>query len=168
MTTLTLSQDAASRLLHPLEVEEIRNLKLRYAHLLDTLDIDGLAELFTDDAVCQFGPYGEWEGKDVIRRNYHAAMTDVVNAPLGSIHHICNHCVDVQDDTHAMGRSYLIDVVTEQPAESNPVLCHGLYDERYEKIDGRWKISFSCIQFLWPERNTNDEVLAKFPPAASE
>jgi len=168
MNSLDLTQSSIAKLLHLLDVEDIRKLKLQYAHLMDTLDIDGLANLFTEDAICHFGPYGEWVGRDVIRQNYVAAMAEVVSAPLGSLHHICNHWVELKDEVSAVGRSYLIDVVTERAANVNPVLCYALYDEEYRKVNDMWKISFSCIQFLWPERNTNEAVLAGFPPPVSK
>ena len=163
-----LSQATVAKLLYLLDVEEIRTLKFKYAQLMDKLDIDGLAELFTDDAKCNFGPYGEWSGKEVIRNNYRAAMADVVTAPWGSLHHICNHWVELTSETTAVGRSYLIDVIAERAPDVNPVLCYALYDEEYRKVNGNWKISFSCIQFLWPEKTTNNTVLASFPPPQSE
>ena len=97
-----LSQATVAKLLYLLDVEEIRTLKFKYAQLMDKLDIDGLAELFTDDAKCNFGPYGEWSGKEVIRNNYRAAMADVVTAPWGSLHHICNHWVELTSETTAV------------------------------------------------------------------
>ena len=54
-----------------LEVEKIKKTKLLYSQLMDSRDIDGLAEIFADDAVCEFGPeYGVWKGKEEIRTNY--------------------------------------------------------------------------------------------------
>jgi hypothetical protein len=162
--TEELTAQATTELLRLLNTESIRNLKLRYAHLMDKLDIDALAELFTDDAVCDFGPYGKWTGKEVIRQNYHEAMAQVVSKPFGSLHHICNHWVEMRDETSAVGRCYLIDIVTERAADENPVLWYAMYDEEYRRVDGVWKISFSCIQFLWPERHVTETVLNKFPP----
>lgn len=164
MNNTNLTPQSIEKMLRLLEIEEIRQLKLQYAHLMDKLDIDQLAELFTDDAICIFGPYGKWEGKDVIRSNYHAAMSEVVSAPLGSLHHICNHWVELTGDTTAVGRCYLIDVVTERAADANPVLWYALYDEKYQKVQGSWKISYSCIQFLWPERHIDESALSSFPP----
>jgi hypothetical protein len=51
--------------------EEIKELRICYSHHFDGKDIDALVDLFTDDAVCEFGPAfgGDWVGKDQIRRN---------------------------------------------------------------------------------------------------
>ena len=54
-----------------LEKEKIRKLKQLYSHLMDSHQIDALADIFTEDAVCEFGPeYGNWEGRETIRTNY--------------------------------------------------------------------------------------------------
>ncbi|MBT6586446.1 MAG: SnoaL-like domain-containing protein, partial [Gammaproteobacteria bacterium] len=42
-----------------LEKEKIRKLKQLYSHLMDSGQIDALADIFTEDAICEFGPeYG--------------------------------------------------------------------------------------------------------------
>jgi ketosteroid isomerase-like protein len=156
-----LPENAQARLARLLEIEAIRDLKLRYAQYLDSLLIDHLADLFTEDAVCHFGPYGEWSGRTAIRQNYHDVMAQTVKAAFGSMHHICNHRVELTGDGNAVGRSYLIDVLTERRPDENPVLLYGLYDERYRKVDGDWKISFSRIHFLWPQREVDDALLSR-------
>ena len=38
---------------------------------MDSGQIDALGDIFTEDAVCEFGPeYGNWEGRETIRANY--------------------------------------------------------------------------------------------------
>jgi hypothetical protein len=163
MNSTELSQTDIHRLINLLEIEEIRNLKLRYSQLMDNIDIEGLAQLFTEDAVCHFGPYGQWAGRDEIRDNYRNVMSTLVRAPFGSMHHICNHWVELKDAITATGRSYLIDVLTERKPDENPVLWYALYDEEYRKVAGSWKISYSCIHFLWPARHVDEAILGQFP-----
>ena len=52
-----------------LEKETIKELRVMYCHYFDGKMIDDLVDLFTDDAVCEFGPDygGDWVGKDQIR-----------------------------------------------------------------------------------------------------
>ena len=46
-----------------LEIEKIKKTKLLYSQLMDSRDIDGLAERFAEDAICEVGPdYGVWTG----------------------------------------------------------------------------------------------------------
>ena len=56
-----------------LEIEEIKNTRHLYSHYYDGNMLDELVSLFTDDAICEFGPEfgGDWVGKDQIRTNYH-------------------------------------------------------------------------------------------------
>ena len=61
---MPFSYEEIQKLRELLEVEAIRKLRNLYAHLLDSGDIDALAALFTEDAVCEFGPYGEWHGRE--------------------------------------------------------------------------------------------------------
>jgi hypothetical protein len=48
-----------------LETEAIRKLRVRYSHCFDGKRVADLVDLFTDDAVCEFGPAfgGDWVGK---------------------------------------------------------------------------------------------------------
>ncbi|MDE2668097.1 MAG: nuclear transport factor 2 family protein [Chloroflexota bacterium] len=47
------------------EIEEIKNLRYLYAHYYDGNRTDELVDLFTEDAVCDFGEsYGKWVGKE--------------------------------------------------------------------------------------------------------
>ena len=51
------------------EIEVIKNLRIQYSHYFDGQHVDALADLFTEDAVCEFGPDygGDWVGKAQIR-----------------------------------------------------------------------------------------------------
>lgn len=46
-----------------LDIETIKNLRIFGAQYLDSGRFDDLAALYTDDALCEFGPYGTWRGK---------------------------------------------------------------------------------------------------------
>ena len=35
----------------------------------------------------------------------------------------------------------------------NPLILFGVYDDVYKKVDGRWKIWRTRIDFLWPKRH---------------
>ena len=52
-----------------LEIESIKQLRIKYSHFFDGKRIDELADLFTEDAVCEFGQDygGDWAGKEVIK-----------------------------------------------------------------------------------------------------
>jgi ketosteroid isomerase-like protein len=156
------TSDEIQELRQLLDKEKIRKLKQLYSHLMDSGQIDALANLFTEDAVCEFGPeYGNWEGRETIRTNYH----DVFDAQdqFSAMHHITNHYIDMTGPDSAVGRSYLIDVVTTTSPEDQPIVWFGLYDEQYQKVDGNWLIKKCSLQFLWPSRMTMPEFETPYP-----
>ena len=159
-----------------LEVEKIKKTKLLYSQLMDSRDIDGLAEIFADDAVCEFGPdYGVWKGKEEIRTNYKGvfnAEREGADAVLyGGFHVTTNQWVELTGPDTAVSRTYLIDTVHEPDPRTNPIIWLGLYDEDYVKVNGEWKIKRSTLQFLWPQRMVTDGKdgpwPGPFPPAGS-
>ncbi len=145
-----------------LEVEKIRRLKQLYSHLMDSGQIDALANIFTEDAICEFGPeYGNWIGRETIRSNYHDVFKG--QNKFHAMHHCTNHWVDLIGPTSATGRSYLLDVVTTTPAEAQPIVWFGVYDEEYQKVDQHWLIKRCTLQFLWPNRMTMPSFDTPYP-----
>jgi ketosteroid isomerase-like protein len=136
-----------------LETEAIRKLRVHYSHHFDGKRLDDLVDLFTDDAVCEFGPDygGDWLGKAQIRANY-ARFAEAEGPPFGVLHAVTNHDVRLIDATTAHGRSYLLDLRTTEGVE-NPLILFGIYDDLYKKVAGRWRIHRTRIDFLWPKRH---------------
>ncbi len=83
---------------------------------------------------------------------------------FGSLHNTGNHWVELISPSTAVGRSYLIDVITHTDPADNPIVWLGLYDEDYQKIDGSWLITRISLQFFWPERRLSDGFPEPFPP----
>ncbi len=148
-----LNSDEIQELRDLLEIEKIRKVKLLYSLLMDSGQIDALADLFTEDAVCEFGPeYGNWEGRETIRSNYHGVFD--AQGHFDTMHHCTNHYVELTSPETATGRSYLIDIMTNTKPEDQPIVWFGLYDEDYLKVAGQWLIKRCSLQFLWPKRMT--------------
>lgn len=135
-----------------LEVATIQEIRVMYSHYFDGKDIDGLVDLFTDDAVCEFGPDygGDWVGKDTIRKNF-SAYAEGEGPPFAVLHGVTNPWVRLIDEETANGRWYLHDLFTSEGQES-PLGLYGIYDDLYKKVDGRWLIHRTRIDFLWPKR----------------
>ena len=154
--------DEMQELRELLEKEKIRKLKQLYSHLMDNGQIDALADIFTEDAVCEFGPeYGQWEGRETIRANYHGVF-DAQNR-FDAMHHITNHYIDLTGADTATGRSYLLDMVTTAKPEDQPIVWFGVYDEDYQKVNGTWLIKRCTLQFLWPQRMTMPSFDQDYP-----
>ena len=151
--TKELDASEIDRLKKLLEVEAIKELRLSYNYLMDLRDLDQLVNIFTDDALCEYGPYGSWTGKEEILSNYRGVFTGDLKAPFSSFHPNANHRVQLLTDTRAEGQVYLMDFVTHVSAKENPLLWLALYDEEYQKTNGQWKIARTSLQFFWPERH---------------
>lgn len=151
--TDTFSPAEISRLRQLLEVEAIRRLRLDYSFYMDLRDLDRMIELFTEDALCEYGPYGSWHGKATILENYKTTLSAELAPPFSSFHVNSNHRIDLVSDSFAVGQCYLTDIVTHVAPTENPLLWYAVYDEEYTKLAGQWKFSRSSLQFLWPERH---------------
>jgi ketosteroid isomerase-like protein len=128
------------------DLEAIRRAKHMYSWYYDGADVEGMMTLFTDDAVCEFGPYGTWTGIDAIREGY---TTNIARegTPFSTMHAMANQVIELHGDT-AHSRCFLIDI-TMGPADRNPLRLLGIYDEDYRRVGAEWKCSRSRIDFLW-------------------
>jgi hypothetical protein len=136
-----------------LAIEEIRNLRIKYAHLLDTNNARLLGELFTADAICDAGR-GQWEGRSAIVDGLNTAFAEYDSGGTGAypFHHvITNHWVECTGPTTAEGRSYLVDLQTD-PARDRWILL-GTYADEYRLERGVWLISRTRLDITWPERS---------------
>lgn len=156
-----LTEQEITKLREMMEVDAIKKTKLLYSHLMDTTRVDDLANIFTEDAVCEFGPYGHWEGRETIRANYHQVESGA-NA-FFAMHATCDHLVELTGPDTARGRSYLLEPATQKAADENPFIYLGVYDEDYRKVDGRWLVARCRLQFFWPERHISGEFPGDFP-----
>jgi len=137
-----------------LEIEAIRKLRTLYSYYLDAGELESLVALFTDDAVCEFGPYGVWQGKETIRANYEQVERPMIEkGGFQTLHANTNHWVELTGLDTEVGRVYLIDLSFGVEREKHPIVWLGLYDETYRKVGGAWKIARSALQFMWPERH---------------
>ncbi|MDG1233080.1 MAG: nuclear transport factor 2 family protein [Pseudomonadales bacterium] len=135
-----------------LEKETIKEIRIKYSHYFDGKMVDDLADLFCEDAVCEFGPDygGDWVGKETIRSNF-ASYAEREGPPFGVLHAVTNPLITLIDSTTACGRWYLHDLNTQEGVD-NPLILYGLYDDVYKKVFGKWLIYRTKIDFLWPKR----------------
>lgn len=145
-----------------LNIEEIKQVRNLFSHYFDGQNLDELVDLFTDDAVCEFGPVfgGDWVGKEHIRSKFTAIMGEpgmaVHGEPFSVLHAVTNPWIRLLDETTASGRWYLLDIHTAVGVE-NPLILFGIYDDIYRKVEGRWLIHRTRIDFLWPRRDVQGD-----------
>ncbi len=55
-----------------IDIEAIKNVRIMYAQYFDGQEMDNLADLFTEDAICEFDAAhgGDWVGRETIRKNF--------------------------------------------------------------------------------------------------
>jgi len=115
------------------DAETIRNLKARYAALCDNqYDADGIASLFTEDAVWESPALGRFEGREAIRSFFQGASGIFSFA----IHYSLNGHIEVEGDT-ARARWYLFMPCTVA-AGNQAVWRAGIDHETYARVDGTW------------------------------
>src|ERR1700758_1277626 len=111
--------------------EAIRNLKARYAALCDNqYDADGIASLFTEDAVWESPALGRYEGWEAIRNFFRGASSIFSFA----IHYSLNGCIEVEGD-QARARWYLFMPCT-LAAGNQAMWRAGIDHETYVRVDG--------------------------------
>lgn len=124
-------KDIQTRLQRLEDLEQLRDLKHRYAALCDTeYDAEGLADLFTEDAVWDGGMLGRYEGRDAIR----AFFTGAAQQMPFTIHQVSNALLKIDGD-RATGRWYLWQpCVTGDQA----LWLAGTYEDYYRRDAGAW------------------------------
>lgn len=127
-------------------LEEIKQLKARYFRFIDTQDWDALSEVFTQDAVLQWGPEeGQvMNGRDAILAGLIANLEGAVTCHQGHMPEI-----ELIDSEHARGIWSMTDRV-DHP--DYLLIGFGHYHERYVKRDGRWRIQHLKLTRLYEER----------------
>ena len=168
MSNENFTAEEVKSLRNLIDIEKIKELRHRYSYHMDARDLDKLKDVFADDAICGFGPYGNWVGKDVIYNNYKETFKDTLDTPFVSMHVNTNHLIKITGPDTAKGRVYLLDGITKnmdgsdiEPGSSN-FLWLALYDEQYIKIDEEWKIKHMNLEFFWTERHVSDNFSTDF------
>src|SRR5882724_9948198 len=118
------------------DINAIRHLKAQYAAYCDDhYNPDGLAVLFTEDAVWESQGLGRFAGRDAIREFFRGASQLFTFA----IHYSLNGQIDVQGDT-ARAQWYLFMPCTL--GEGNRAMWRaGIDQEEYIRVAGEWKFT---------------------------
>jgi hypothetical protein len=150
-------ESATQRLL---DREEIRDLRILYAHHLDSNNIQALDQVFSADAVVEV-TVGKMEGIDAIRSGLNDAFKLYDRDQQGSypfMHAITNHWIKLTGPDTAEGRCYLIDFETASKPDPNPLLLLGLYADEYKRINGEWRITRTRLEVVWPDRSSPQQA----------
>ncbi len=124
---------------------ELRDLVDRYAVESDKGNQEYYANIFTKDLKLRIfsnGNVTEINGVDEMIRIYKAS-----GAAKISFHQTGEQVVDFTDETHATGTVYLSALL----GDDKPAHLYIRYNDKYEKIDGRWWITERDQHFVYRE-----------------
>ena len=124
------------------DVERIKQLKHTYCALCDDhYNADGLAALFTEDAVWDGGPMGVQRGRAAIRSFFEGSSKRVPFA----LHMVTNPIIEVEGDT-ATGSWYLWQpMVYALPEGEQAYWMSVRYDDRYRREPQGWRFEYVRI-----------------------
>ncbi len=117
-------------------IEQIRTMKAVYCDFCDRgYDPDGLAGLFTEDAVWDGGIFGRHEGKPAIRAFFQSISGSLVFAA----HLVTNPVISFIDDDTATGKWRLLEPASVNEAGTlDSKLLLAAYNDVYVRVDGTW------------------------------
>src|SRR4051812_32125023 len=115
----SFTADEVAELRKLLEIEKVRKVVTLYSHYMDGRKWKELSELYTEDAVGAWGPYGTWNGRAAIYK----ALVDAHQGrvPYDGFHITTNAWVDLTGADTAVSRTYLTDM---WPAEDLGPISH--------------------------------------------
>ncbi len=126
------------------DIEEIRKLKARYFRLLDQQDWQGLSDVFAPDAVIDVSSStvsGSGRGVYSSRDSFVDTVSKLLHGAV-TVHHGHTEEIELTGPDSATGVWAMEDRLWFP--EGGPVRTvwgAGWYEEGYERIDGRWRIT---------------------------
>ncbi len=127
----------------PEEKEAIRDLMSAYCFHVDNGEFDKFAELFTEDAIFEAGPFGKLQGRKAIHEFINAQVPRPGEGPARK-HCTFNHIIRVNGG-EARADSYII-VVRESSGGIMASLA-GRYEDLLVKEAGEWRFKVRKIHF---------------------
>ena len=117
------------------DIEAIKQLKARYFRFLDTKDWKSYRDIFTEDVVVDVSGSGGavYKGLDIYMEYIHSYVSQIK-----TVHHGHMPEITLTSDTTATGIWSMEDWVDF--SDGREMNGQGHYFEKYEKVDGQWKI----------------------------
>lgn len=119
----------------------ITNLIYRYAELLDSGDLDGVADLFRHGRICGVEngpPETVFAGPDGVRRMYDMAIYVYPDGTPKTRHNTSNVALHIDEAAGtASARSYY-SVTQATPELPLQVIVTGHYHDTFHRVDGQW------------------------------
>jgi hypothetical protein len=120
------------------DIEELKQLAVRYKHALDDRDLPAYVELFAANGTLWCGPELQATGRPAIRDLVQGMSGNLLTDEIGADFHATgNHLVEVDGDR---GTGSLIWLYFTVAGDGRPLLSKiGHYVDQYVREDGRWR-----------------------------
>ena len=138
-----------------MDIEAVKKLKAQYCYFVDEGKWDDLDDLWTEDAVCDYGFFGRYEGKSQIMGTFFRQL--VASAATFSAHMVHNPIIDMGKDA----ASVIWYLTAQTTVKNQAVWVMGIYHDKYVKVNGAWKIS--SLKFDFKYYTPFEEGWAKTP-----
>jgi len=116
------------------DIEAIKKLQAAFCYANDSFDWQGVVNLFMDDGVAEYGPFGHYEGKEEITK----FCRDMLPKSMSFLEHMChNPIIEVKGET-ATGEFYF-ETPASQISPKKAFWIAGKYQGNYVKVNGEWK-----------------------------
>lgn len=115
----------------------IRRLKARYLNACDRKDLEAMKACFTEDAVIDFPPLGEFDLNGLV--DIFTQMA--VNTPITDVHQGHNAEINIEGDTASA--VWNLGFATYNPEDNSFRLLSSFYHDRYVKTEDGWRISYT-------------------------
>ena len=143
--------DVLARLQRLEDLAAIHQLFVDYGDRLDAGDLDGYAELFTDDGELLLGPVGRAQGREAIK----ALMAPTLEGLVGrSFHQISNPRVTLDGDRATTVVMWTVIQVDDRGRPRMPMMGH--HEDEVVRDGDRWRFrrrkGFVDIPSVMPDR----------------
>jgi hypothetical protein len=150
----TTIEGLAERVRRLEDLEEIRRTWHDYFFALDSLDWDGLAGLFTEDATLQLAGFDDlqlgaeptYHGRRPIVHEFYVPRMEATAAPERGLHYTGHHGTNMQIDLagdEATTLAYFFEIL------ANTSVRIGTYQHRFRREPDRWRMRFLRISLRY-------------------
>jgi ketosteroid isomerase-like protein len=131
------------------DIEAIKRLQREYLYMLTDARYEGLAPLFTEDAIVQIGEERVAKGKDAIVKLFRDDT--VMTGGRKGGHNLIRPVISIEGDK-ARGRWTMFRFYYDNSEPAGPRLKwqEGKYECEYVKKASRWQVSYLKYTVPWP------------------
>lgn len=126
------------------DIEAIKKLQATFCYVNDSFDWQRTVNLFADDAVAEYGPFGHYQGKEEIAQFCRDKLPKGISFLQHMLH---NPVIEVRGNT-ATSVWYFETPVTQAP-KPKAMWIAGKYNAEYAKINSEWKFKRLAVEFYY-------------------